>query len=337
MGLIRPQGPCNVTRMRLLGIDIGGTKTSACVGTEAGELLASRRIATTPEHGPAAWRPRMLDLAREVLAEARLVPAEIDAIGMASPGPMSVARGMMLAPPNMLGWVDVPVQAWVEEAFRRPTYINNDANACALAEWLYGNCAGAANLVYLTMSTGIGGGVIANGRLVQGVADMGGEVGHFVLDIHGPPCPCGQRGCFEIYCGGMNVANRLRERIVREQVDTEILRAAGGNPAAIDFRALVTAVRRGDRFAMEAFDEYLERLAQGFGILLMSFNPEALILGTIAIHAGDLILEPVRERLPRYAWRHVTESCLILPSALEGRIGDLSAIAVAVCGVRGTP
>lgn len=321
--------------MHLLGIDIGGTKTAACVGRETGEILASRRMPTLPERGPADWRPRMADLARAALADSGLALEQIDAVGISSPGPMSVARGLMLAPPNMRGWIDVPVLAWVEQAFHRPTFINNDANACAQAEWLYGSCAGMDNLVYLTMSTGLGGGVIANGRIVQGVSDMGGEIGHFVLDLNGPPCPCGQRGCFEIYCGGMNVANRLRERIQRERRDTEILRAAGGNLDAIDFRALVAAVRKGDPFACEAFDEYLERLAQGFGVILMSLNPGALILGTIAIHAGDLILEPVRERLRRYAWRHAWEPCLILPSSLEGRIGDLSAIAVAVCGLRG--
>lgn len=320
--------------MNCLGIDIGGTKTAVCVGRADGSILASRRMPTLPERGPADWRPRMLDLARGVLAESGLRLDQIDAVGISSPGPMSVARGVMLAPPNMRGWVDVPVLDWVERAFQRPTYINNDANACAQAEWLYGACAGQANLVYLTMSTGIGGGVIANGQVVQGVSDMGGEIGHFVLDIHGPPCPCGQRGCFEIYCGGMNVANRLRERIVREHLDTEILRAAGGDPAAIDFRALVAAVRKGDALAVAAFDEYLERLAQGFGVILMSFNPGALILGTIAIHAGDLILEPVRERIQKYAWRHAWEPCLIVPSSLEGRIGDLSAMAVAVCGHR---
>lgn len=320
--------------MNLLGIDIGGTKTAVCVGTETGQILATRRIPTEPERGPADWRPRLMDLARQVLGDAGLAPAQVAAVGIASPGPMSVARGLMLAPPNMRGWVEVPVKAWVQEALGRPTFINNDANACAQAEWLYGDSAGTDNLVYLTMSTGIGGGILAGGQIVQGVSDMGGEIGHFVLDIHGPPCPCGQRGCFEMYCGGMNVANRLRDRIVREGIDTAILRAAGGDPGRIDFRCLVDAVRKGDAFAMAAFDEYLERLAQGFGIILMSFNPEVLILGTIAIHAGDLILEPVRERLKKYAWPYVWESCLIVPSALEGRIGDLSALAVAVTGLR---
>ena len=321
--------------MNLLGIDIGGTKTSVCVGDEQGRLVASKRIPTETVAGPEPWLPRTIAQVRDVLRDAKLNLADIAAVGISSPGPMSVSRGMMLAPPNMPGWIDVPVQKMVGDALGLPTYINNDANACVEAEFLFGSCKGTQNLVYLTMSTGIGAGIISNGRVVQGVSDMGGEVGHHVLDIHGPPCPCGQRGCFEIYCGGLNVANRLRERIKKENARTAILDAAGGDPAKIDFKCLVAAVRQGDALAMEVWDEYIERLAQGFGTIMMMVNPEVIILGTIAIHAGDLIIEPVRQRLPRYAWKYCTEACLIIPSALDTTIGDLSAIAVAVTGIRG--
>lgn len=317
--------------MNLLGIDIGGTKTSVCVGDEHGQLLASKRTPTPA--GPDAWLPQTVIQTHDVLREAKLGLSDVRAIGIASPGPMSVSRGMMLAPPNMLGWVNVPVKKMVGDALGLPTYINNDANACAEAEFLFGSCKGTPNLVYLTMSTGIGAGMIVNGETVQGVSDMGGEVGHHVLDIRGPPCPCGQRGCFEIYCGGMNVANRLRERITREKIHTEILDEAGGDPAKIDFKCLVAAVRKRDALALEAWDEYIERLAQGFGTIMMMVNPEVIILGTIAIHAGDLIIDPVRQRLHKYAWKHCTDPCRIIASSLDTTIGDLSAIAVAVNGM----
>jgi glucokinase len=320
--------------MNLLGVDIGGTKTSICVGDETGRIIASKRQPTRTEEGPEAWLPRTINQLHDVLREAGLHLADIDAVGIASPGPMSVSRGMMLAPPNMAGWVNVPVLKWIGEATGRPTYINNDANACAEAEFLFGADKGTAHLVYLTMSTGIGAGIIVNGQVLQGVSDMGGEVGHHVLDAEGPPCPCGQRGCFEIYCGGLNVANRLRERIVREKLRTAILDEAGGDAANIDFKCLVAAVRKKDALALEAWDEYLERLAQGMGTILMIANPEVVILGTIAIHAGDLIIGPVRERLKKYAWKEVVEPCRIEASSLEGRIGDLSALAVALAGSR---
>jgi glucokinase len=316
--------------MNLLGIDIGGTKTSVCIGDEEGTIVASRRIPTQTPDGPEACIQRMVKLSRSLLADSKLDLKDIAAIGISSPGPVSVPKGLMLAPPNMLGWVNVPVVKLFQDAFKLPVFMNNDANACALAEYMFGSCRGAANLVYLTMSTGLGAGFVANGKIVQGITDTGGEVGHHVLDINGPPCPCGQRGCWEIYCGGMNVANRLREQIVTRRIRTAILEQAGGDPAKIDFKAFVEAVKLNDPFAVQAWHDYIERLAQGVGTVIMFMNPEVIIMGTIAIHAGELLLAPLQKALPRYAWKPGVEACRILPSALGTRIGDLSALAVAI-------
>lgn len=319
--------------MLLLGIDIGGTKTSVCLGDEKGDIIASERMPTGTPDGPERCMDRMIELARQLLSRSGTALADIAAVGLSAPGPVSLRDQIMLEPPNMKGWVNVPLVRVFREAFARPVFMNNDANACALAEYLFGGCRGTANLAYLTMSTGLGAGFVVDGRVVQGVTDLAGEVGHHVLDIDGPPCPCGQRGCWEIYCGGMNVANRLRERIVREHIHTAILDLAGGDPARIDFRIFVDAVKAGDAFALAAWDEYVERLAQGIGTVIQFMNPEVIILGTIAIHTGELLLQPVRERLTKYCWRHGREACRIVPSALGTRIGDLSAIAVALGGL----
>ena len=319
--------------MLLLGIDIGGTKTSVCLGDEKGDIIASERMPTGTPDGPERCMARMIELARQLLSRSGTALADIAAVGLSAPGPVSLRDQIMLEPPNMKGWVNVPLVRVFREAFTRPVFMNNDANACALAEYLFGGCRGTANLAYLTMSTGLGAGFVVDGRVVQGVTDLAGEVGHHVLDIDGPPCPCGQRGCWEIYCGGMNVANRLRERIVREHTRTAILDLAGGDPTRIDFRIFVEAVKAGDAFALAAWDEYVERLAQGIGTVIQFMNPEVIILGTIAIHTGELLLQPVRERLTKYCWRHGREACRIVPSALGTRIGDLSAIAVALGGL----
>ena len=130
----------NLSAMKLLGVDIGGTKTSVCVGDESGAILASKRLPTQTAAGPEAWLPRTVDQIHDVLREAKIHLADIDAVGIASPGPMSVRRGLMLAPPNMAGWVNVPVLEWIGTATGRPTFINNDANACAEAEFLFGSC-----------------------------------------------------------------------------------------------------------------------------------------------------------------------------------------------------
>ena len=315
--------------MNILGIDIGGTKTSVCLGDERGRVGASRRMASETSAGPDAWLGRVKAMVDAFLREQRIAHRDLAAVGVAAPGPLSVSRGVLLDPPNMIGWHDVPVTAMLRDLFSAPVSMNNDANACALAEFLYGSCKGVPDLVYLTMSTGLGAGVITGGRLLQGATDLGGEVGHHVLHAAGPACPCWQRGCWELMCGGLNVANRLREQVVSGRVRTAILDEAGGDPARIDFRTFVAAVRKGDAFARSAWEEYVEALAHGVGTVIMFFNPSVVMLGTIAIHAGDLLLDPLRARVSKYAWRPAVEACRIIPSTLGERIGDLSALAVA--------
>lgn len=324
---------CKLCAMHLLGIDIGGTKTSVCVGNEHGEIQVSRRIPTGTPDGPDRCMERIIALAREVLRETNLPLEQIAGIGLSSPGPVSLQKQVMLEPPNMKGWVNVPVVKTVSDALGRPVFMNNDANACALAEYLFGSHKGSNNLVYLTMSTGLGAGFVVNGEVVQGATDLGGEVGHHVLDRNGPPCPCGQRGCWELFCGGMNVANRLRERIRMDGIRTAILDQAGGELDRIDFKAFTEAVRLRDPFALEEWEEYTDRLAQGVGTVIQFMNPEVIIMGTIAIHAGDLLMGPLSAKLPKYAWRYGRDACRIVPSALGSHIGDLSAIALAVHGL----
>ena len=320
-------------RMALLGIDIGGTKTSVCLGTREGDILANRRMPTRPEEGPDAGIARILDLIDDLLTAQGLALEAVEAVGLSAPGPVNLERGVMLEPPNMKGWVHVPIVKLFSEALRKPITMNNDANACVLAEWLFGSFRGEANLVYITLSTGLGAGIIANGRLVQGASDMGGEIGHHILDIHGSPCPCGMRGCFEVYCGGKNVADRLRERIVEEEISTDILDEAGGEPDAIDFRHFVAAVEMNDGFALDMWEEYTDRLAQGIGNIIQILNPGAILLGTIAIHTGDLLMDPLLDKLNRHTWAYARQACTIAPSALGGKIGDLSALALAMEGL----
>ena len=332
----RPQAGAHSPEMLLLGIDIGGTKTSVCIGDEKGRIQDAQRMPTQSADGPDRCIRYMVDMARELLTNNNVSLDDIDAIGISAPGPVSVQKQMMLEPPNMPGWKNVPLVEMFGRALHRPVFMNNDANACAQAEYLFGSCRGVQNLAYLTMSTGLGAGVIANGQLIQGMTDTAGEVGHHVLDINGPPCPCGQRGCMEIYCGGMNVANRLRKQIVAEHIRTAILDFAEGDPAKIDFKAFVKAVEARDVFALSNWGEYIERLAQGVGTLIMFFNPEVIVMGTIAIHAGDLLLAPLHKALPRYAWKPGLEACRIVPSSLGTRIGDLSALAVAISAIAET-
>ncbi len=312
-----------------LGIDLGGTKTAVCLGNETGALRRAERFSTRADDDPRKWREHVGALIARLLEEEGLSSSDIPAVGLAVPGPMSVKRGLVLEPPNMPAWRNIPVKEWIEEITGRPVRINNDANAAALAEYRFGEFRGVPDLVYLTLSTGLGGGVISGGRLVQGADDLAGEVGHMVLDPDGPPCPCGRRGCLELYCGGRNVVNAVRARLAGAPPGI-VHEEAGGALDRLTFTAIARAALRGDPVASEYWERFLEKLAHGVGTIAMCFNPSAIVMGTIAIHLGDTLLEPLWERLPRYAWPHSIQQLRIRPSMLGAQIGELGALALAL-------
>lgn len=318
--------------MYLMGIDIGGTKTAVCIGTETGKILATKRISSVCE-SVEVYRHALIALCHAVLKEAALTADQLSAIGISAPGPIDCKKGILIAPPNNPGWHNVPIVDMVKDVFQVPVYCNNDANACALAEMLFGEHKGAQNLLYLTFSTGMGGGVIANGELIQGAADAGGEVGHFVLDPNGPLCGCGQKGCWEAYVGGRAVAKLLKAKIIAGNIKTSIVDKAGGLDE-INIQAFEAAAREGDPFAVAEWDQFAERTAQGIGGLIMVLNPDVVILGTIAIHCGDFIMKPIMEKLPKYAWQWPRKVCVIAPSSLGEKIGDLAALGIALTGAR---
>jgi len=319
----------------IIGIDIGGTKISACVGDEKGKVQISQRIHTQPLQGSQKGIPAIFNLIREVLQDAKVSLKDIQALGISSPGPIDSKAGMMLNPPNLKGWENTELVRLFAEEFKIPVFMNNDANAAGLAEYEFGHLKGTPNLIYLTNSTGMGGGVIIDGKLLQGISDTAGEVGHYCLDIHGPPCPCGLHGCFEVYCGGASLAKTIRERIKKEKISTDILKEAGGNIDNIDIIHLIEALKKKDAFAISIWGDFIERLAQGIGVILMCFNPDAIILGTIAIHAQDLLIKPLLKTLPKYAWKQPIQACTIEPSILGDQISELSALAVAIAGIKG--
>ncbi|MFO7534939.1 MAG: ROK family protein [Kiritimatiellia bacterium] len=319
--------------MNVLGIDIGGTKTAVSVGDESGAILHFKRMPTLRD--PGQYGEQLLALCRAVVADAGLTLRDLAAVGISAPGPLSVSRGLLLAPVNNPTFVDMPIVRMMREGLGLPVYFNNDGNAAALAEWYFGEFRGTPNLIYLTFSTGMGGGVIVNGRLLQGNADAAGEFGHMVLDVNGPPSEKGLRGTWESYVGGRAVQERTRARIRAEGIRTAIVEKAGGSIDAITMKAITDAYRAGDPFAKEVWDEVLERVAQGLGIIIMAFNPDVIVLGTMAIREGDIVMPEIAKRLPRYGWKSSIENCRIAPSTLGDRIGEMAGLAVAICGVRG--
>jgi len=318
--------------MNCLGIDIGGTKIAVCIGNEKGEILADRRFSTAGTGSPEAALQIMADTAKALVAEAGMELGDIEAIGLGCPGPINLKTQTLIEAPNMAGWKNIQIGKFFSHSFGRPVAMNNDANGAGLAEWMFGGCKGADPLIYVTMSTGIGAGIVINGRLLQGACDMAGEVGFQTLEKDGP-LHGGLHGAFEGYCGGKRMSDVIRSDIAEKKVKTAILTEAGGDPAAINTQAFREAVKKGDPYAVQKWDEFIERTAQGLGNLIMILNPEAIVLGTIAMHSGDLLMKPLMERIKKYTWPQPLAACRIEPSRLSN-IGELSAIAIAIDDTR---
>lgn len=313
--------------MNFLGIDIGGTKVALSIGNELGEILVDQRIPTNA-NDPQSTLFHAAEIAKELIAKAGL--QQVDAIGISSPGPMCSKRRIILQAPNLKGWNNFKIGDFFEDRFNRPVFMQNDANGAGLAEYSFGACKGK-DLVYLTMSTGIGAGVICNGQVVSGVNDLAGEVGHMKLDVNGPRCACGQTGCWEAYCGGKSFADQVRVDIATKGIRTSILTEADGDPSKISMQEVRAAIRSGDAYACQKWDIFIEKMAHAVGILLMAFNPEAIVMGTLAIHGGDLFIPQMIERLPKYVWKSSLDTCRIEASVLKN-IGELAAIAIAIDG-----
>lgn len=315
----------------LVGIDVGGTKVAFAIGDATGRLQATERRPTELSGDGATDVGRLIADLRALLARANVAAGDIDAIGVAVPSPLDPETGVVLNPPNLPGWHEVPVRALLADAFGVPVFVENDANAAALAEWHFGAARGFEHVVYLTMSTGVGGGLILGGRLHRGVLASAGEVGHAPVEWDGEPCSCGLRGCLEAYVGGASWTRRLRELT---PADSRVAALAGGRAAAKP-EHVVLAAREGDPFALAELARWNEYVARGLVALVFTLAPQAIVLGTIAVAAGEaLSLAPIRARVRERAWPFLVERLEILPAALGDSLPYHAAIGVALEGVR---
>jgi glucokinase len=311
----------------LLGIDIGGTKLALALGTAEGEVLHRFRRPIEASGNPERDVARIAEDARRLLAEAEVPREQVEAIGISAPGPVDVRSGELVEPPNLPGWERVPLVAWIEAALGGPVAIENDANAAALGEWRFGAGRGLRDLVYLTMSTGVGGGLILDGRLYRGHQGNAGELGHILLEPDGERCACGLAGCFEAYAGGASWAKRLR---AVTPADSAAAVSAGG-VEGVTAKHLVAAALAGDAFAVEEFARWREYVARGIASIAFAFAPQRIVLGTIAVAAGEeLCFAPLRARVRELVWPEIADGLEIVPAALGERLADLAALCAAI-------
>jgi len=314
----------------VLGYDIGGTKIAVCLADANGQIRSDARLSTGALSDYDDVLPEMVAAGKKVVVEAGYQLSDVRAVGICAPGPLDIANGVMLKSPN-LAWDGVPVRDDLAEQLGVPAYLDNDANAGVLAEWYFGKAKGLQDVIYLTMSTGVGGGVVTGGQLMQGATGVGAELGHVILDLNGPLCGCGMRGCLEAFCGGRNVALRL-QALLKDRPDHALMKLpeVDGDPEKLNYQTLRAGVQEEIPLAVELWDDICLRLAQAIGIYLITFNPQMIVLGTLAYYSGDLLLDPVLRYLPRFAWSDMRDPCRIEITALGAKIGELAGVSVAL-------
>jgi glucokinase len=269
-----------------IGVDIGGTKVAAGVVTETGKILAHTRV-DTPPHDPRAVE----DAIATVVAQLR-EQHEVEAVGIGVAGFVDRERARVYFAPN-LHWQNVSLRAVIRERLDLPVIVENDANAAAWGEFRFGAGRDETFLVCVTVGTGIGGGVIADGELFRGGFGISAEIGHIQMVEDGRPCPCGQRGCWEQYGSGNALVRDARERAAETRDEAEVLLKLGdGTPEGITGQHVTEAARLGDPVAMAAFETLGGWLGQGLADLAAVLDPETFIVGGGVSEAGDLFLRP---------------------------------------------
>jgi glucokinase len=310
-----------------IGIDIGGTKTAVLLIDGNGKVIA--RTQTPTEVGKDAWKISVEGMKENI--RKLLTMAEVEAIGISCGGPLDSKKGLILSPPNLPGWDEVPITDIFQKEFNIPAYLQNDANAGALAEWKFGAGKGFDNVIFLTFGTGLGAGIIVNGRLLSGTNDYGGEVGHIRLEEEGP-IGYHKRGSFEGFCSGTGLAQMMSFELLclTEEIGKKAMLEKYKLPGEVTGRDVVEWANAGDELALKVVEKSGRYLGKGLSVLIDIINPEMIIVGSMGVRLGDLLFDPAREVIAREAVPGAAEVCRIIPASLGEAIGDYAALCVAL-------
>lgn len=301
-----------------VGVDLGGTKICTAVIDSDGRLIAETTIPTNVAEGPERVIERIKETIRHVIRQSGVPFNMITGIGIGSPGPLNWKTGEVLSPPNLPGWDRIPLKEIIHQSFQLPAYLENDANAAALGEHRYGAGRGVDNMVYITVSTGIGGGIICGGRLYHGETGVAGEVGHMIVRPGGPECKCGNRGCLEAFSSGTAIASRMRERIASEQCKT-------WGPDCLSAKDVFEASERGVKAAREIIQEAIYYLGIGVVNLVHLFNPRMVVIGGGVANGSPFVVESIRRFVREKAFRDAAKAVDIVPARLGALAGVIGA------------
>lgn len=315
--------------MRMLGFDIGGTKCAVTVGEyNDGEIhvVGKKRVATDLTVSPMIMLERLC-----VLADELLNGESIDRIGVSCGGPLNSVTGRVQGPPNLPGWDDVPVTDFLTVRYGVPAKLQNDANACAVAEWKFGSGRGTQNMIFLTFGTGLGAGLILNGQLYVGATDMAGEAGHIRLNHYGP-VGYGKRGSFEGFCSGGGLAQMGYTMALEatQNGNRPLYFPEGTTAEQVTAKSIAEAAEQGDKTAIEVYRLCGEYLGKGLSVLIDILNPEVIVIGSIFTRSEHFLKDSMQAVIQRETLPAARKCCRILPAALGESLGDYAALATAL-------
>lgn len=311
-----------------LGLDLGGTKILTGLADNKGKIITRSRRDTEAEFGEDKIIKNMIKTIKDVLNQSNVNKNQIKALGIGSPGPLDAKKGIIIENSN-LPWKNVPLVKKIESALGIKTLLKNDANAAALGEKWFGAGKDVDNLVYLTISTGVGGGAIINKRLFTGVNDNACELGHTIIDPNGPLCGCGNHGCLEAFAAGTSIAKRAREAAAAGR-SKKLLDLADNIISDIDAVICAQAAYQGDQVAKDIFQNAGYYLGLGLGNVINIFNTEMIILGGGVMKASDLFLDKALATMKEVALTGSLEKVTVKEAELGSDIGLMGAIAVAM-------
>lgn len=321
--------------MNIIGIDVGGTKCAVILGllTNNGEIrVLDKLVYNTADHvTPDKMLPQLQNGITEILKKNILMAKDIASIGISCGGPLDSKKGMVLSPPNLPGWDKVHIVEFFENQFSIPTAVQNDANACALAEWKFGAGRGTQNMIFLTFGTGLGAGLILDGKLYSGTNDNAGEVGHIRLDKFGP-VGYGKAGSFEGFCSGGGIAQLARIRALEKfQMGEKVTFCKSiSDLQSVTAQQVAEAANNGDTLALGVFETCGTYLGKGLSVLIDILNPECIVLGSIYVRASHLLMPSLEKALEYESLPLARKVCRIVPAELDERIGDIASLSVAV-------
>ena len=316
-------------KTNIIGVDVGGTKCAVTYGQKEGFELHIRekiRFATTGVDETIANIVRAVD---DVMRKNGLTAGNTAAIGVSCGGPLDSRTGVVMSPPNLPGWDNIPIVRLLGDRFGIRTGIHNDANACALAEWKFGAGIGARNMAFLTFGTGLGAGLILDGKLYAGTNDNAGELGHIRLSDFGP-VGYGKCGSFEGFASGGGIAQLARFKVSeKHQMGQRVSWCAPGQLDEITARDVADAAAAGDELALEIYRISATYLGRGLAIVIDLINPEVIVIGGIYTRNREMMEPFVLREIEREALSHARRVCSIRPAALGEQIGDYAALSVA--------